>query len=98
MKQIEFMQRARLRGKGQITLPKEVRSALDLNEGVELAFHVNANGELVIERVVTVPADQAWFWTERWQKMEREAQADIDTGRVTRFEDADHVLQTLDHL
>ena len=24
--------------------------------------------------------DQAWFWSERWQRMEQEAQADIDAG------------------
>ena len=48
--------------------------------------------------MVTVPADQAWFWTERWQKMERDAQADIDAGRVTRYEDADRAIDVLEDL
>ena len=26
--------------------------------------------------------DQAWFWTDEWQAKEREAQEDIDAGRV----------------
>ncbi|MBL6983623.1 MAG: AbrB/MazE/SpoVT family DNA-binding domain-containing protein [Anaerolineales bacterium] len=91
-------QRARLREKGQVTLPKEVRAAFDLHEGDDLVFRVNENGELVVERVVTVPADQAWFWTERWQKMEREAQADIDAGRVTRYEDEDSAIEALEDL
>jgi len=30
--------------------------------------------------------DQAWFWTEEWQAGEREADADIAAGRLTRFE------------
>lgn len=33
--------------------------------------------------------DQAWFWTDRWQQLEREAQEDIDAGRV---EDASDFL------
>lgn len=32
--------------------------------------------------VVAVPVDRAWFWTDRWQAMEREADADIAAGRV----------------
>lgn len=33
--------------------------------------------------VAVAPADQAWFWVERWQAMEREADADITAGRAT---------------
>lgn len=40
-----------------------------------------------LRSVVAVPADQAWFW----QKMEREADADIQAGRVRRFESAEEL-------
>lgn len=30
--------------------------------------------------------DQMWFWTPRWQQMEREADEDRTEGRVKRFE------------
>ncbi len=30
--------------------------------------------------------DQMWFWTPKWQQMEREAEEDIAAGRVERFE------------
>ena len=89
---------ARLREKGQVTLPKEVRAALDLHEGDDLLFRTNEKGELIIERLLTVPPDQAWFWTERWQKMEREAQADIEAGRVSRYKDADSAIEALEDL
>jgi hypothetical protein len=42
--------------------------------------------------------DQAWFWTERWQAMEREADADIEAGRVTVFETTEEFLEHLDRL
>ena len=95
-KEIEY--RARLREKGQVTLPKEIRTALDLHEGDDLAIRINEKGEIVIERVLTIPSDQAWFWTERWQKMEREAQADIEAGRVSRYKDADSAIEALEDL
>lgn len=43
-----------------------------------------------------VPADQKWFWTDRWQQMEREADADIAAGRVAAFEDVEDFLADLD--
>ena len=98
MSREEIEHRARLREKGQVTLPKEIRAALDLHEGDDLAFKINEKGELVIERVLTIPQDQAWFWTKRWQKMEREAQADIDAGRVSRYKDVDRAIEALEDL
>jgi antitoxin MazE len=43
-----------------------------------------------------VDADQRWFWTERWQAMEREADADIANGRVVRTESVGDLLTELD--
>ena len=42
------------------------------------------------------PADQRWFWSERWQGMEREADADVAAGRLARSEDVDALLAELD--
>jgi hypothetical protein len=44
------------------------------------------------------PADpsQAWFWTERWQQMEREADADIAAGRVRTYDNVDEFLTALE--
>jgi hypothetical protein len=39
--------------------------------------------------------DQAWFWTEEWQAGEREADADIAAGRVTRFHSDEDFLRSL---
>ena len=88
--------RSRLRAKGQATIPGEVRELLNLNEGDDLVFHVDERGRVVVTRLQTVPPDQAWFWTERWQKMEREAQADIDAGRVHQFDNVEDMISWLD--
>ena len=72
--------KARLRPKGQITLPKEIRDLLSLDLGDDLIFFVNDKGQVVIERIQVIPPDQAWFCTERWQKMERKVQKEIEEG------------------
>jgi AbrB family looped-hinge helix DNA binding protein len=88
--------KSRLRKKGQITLPNPVREVLNAEEGDDLVFAVNESGQVIVERVQIIPPDQAWFWTERWQRMEREAQADITAGRVRQFEDPDEMIAWLD--
>jgi hypothetical protein len=42
-----------------------------------------------------VPADQAWFWTDRWQQMEREADSDIAAGRTTVVDGLDGLMTVL---
>lgn len=41
---------------------------------------------------LSVPRSQAYFWTERWQAGEREADADIQAGRLTRFSNAEDAI------
>jgi AbrB family looped-hinge helix DNA binding protein len=88
--------KTRVRPKGQVTLPGEIRDLLGLREGDDLAFSLNEQGQVVISRLEVIPPDQAWFWTEQWQKAEREAQADIDAGRVHRYASADEAVAALE--
>lgn len=90
--------KSRLRSKGQVTLPSEVRKLLSIMEGEDLIFRVNERGQIVVERAITIPPDQAWFWHERWQRLEREAQADIDAGRVHRYPNVDETINGLEQL
>ena len=62
---------------------------------VRLIDHGNGRVELV--PVVAVAADQAWFWTDRWQAMEREADADMAAGRSTVVDGVDELIAHLDH-
>lgn len=43
----------------------------------------------------SMPAKRGWFWTERWQRMEREAGEDIAAGRVRAYRDVDDLLAGL---
>jgi AbrB family looped-hinge helix DNA binding protein len=38
----------------------------------------------IAAKVGLIDPDQRWWWTEEWQKGEREAQRDIETGRVSK--------------
>jgi antitoxin MazE len=87
--------KSRLRGKGQVTIPGEVRERLSAEEGDDLIFRVDEGGRIFVERAITIPADQVWFWSERWQRLEREAQEDIDGGRVRKYPDIDQALSDL---
>jgi AbrB family looped-hinge helix DNA binding protein len=88
--------KTRLRGRGQITLPPEIRKKLKVGEGDDVLFYVNEQGQVVVDQVHIIDPEQAWFWTERWQKMEREVDEDIAAGRVHTFANVDEALAFLD--
>lgn len=87
--------KTRLRAKGQLTLPNQLRELLNVEEGDNLIFYVKGD-RIILEREQTIDPEQAWFWAERWQKLEREAQADIDAGRVHRYSNAEDALKALE--
>ncbi len=88
------MVRAVLRSRGQITLPLEVREALHIEEGDDVAFVVEA-GQVVMRGLKSIPAEQVWFWTERWQAGEREASEQLAASEGTIFGDSDAFLDSL---
>lgn len=73
--------RARITSKGQVTIPKSVREALDLREGDDLVFRVERTRALVAKTpdllrlagAVPVPADKrATPWDEVLRRARRE--------------------------
>ena len=73
-----------VRKKAQVTLPQSVREALNIEEG-DFLDAVVKDGEIVLRVKKLVSKEQSWFWTRRWQEGEREAQEDIDAGRIHSF-------------
>jgi AbrB family looped-hinge helix DNA binding protein len=88
--------RARMRHKGQVTLPREVREALHIDEGDEVQFTVTKDGQVTLRGFTSIPADQRWFWTPEWQAGEREADEQIAAGGGRVFYDIDEMLDDLD--
>ena len=88
-----------VQSRGSIALPAELRRRHHLDEpGAQVRIVENEDGSIQLEPMLPVPADQRWFWTERWQAMEREADEDIAAGRVLELEDADAFLAHLEQL
>jgi AbrB family looped-hinge helix DNA binding protein len=83
--------------RGVISLPAELRQRYHLNEaGAQVEISERPDGVIELRPQTAVPADQRWFWTDRWQQMEREADEDIAAGRVERFGTAEDFLADLD--
>jgi bifunctional DNA-binding transcriptional regulator/antitoxin component of YhaV-PrlF toxin-antitoxin module len=86
-----------VQSRGTVALPVDLRRRLHINQKdsqIKLIEYDDGRVELV--PVVAVPADQAWFWADRWQAMEREADADIAAGRTATVEGSDELIAHLD--
>ena len=85
-----------VQGRGLIAIPAAVRKRFGLDEPGAQVEVIERETEIILRPHVAVPADQAWFWTERWQQMEREADGAIAAGRVKAAEDVEEFLADLD--
>lgn len=86
-----------VQGRGTLALPTEIRRRHRLDEpGAQVRLVERDDGVIELHPLVAVPADQAWFWSERWQLMERDAEADVAAGRVAVTDGPDEFLEELD--
>ncbi len=73
-----------VQSRGTVALPADLRRRLHLDQqNSQVRLIERDDGRIELVPVVAVPADQAWFWADRWQAMEREADADVAAGRTT---------------
>ena len=84
-----------MQGRGLIAIPTAIRRRFGLDQPGAQVEVFEREGEIVLRPQVAVPADQAWFWTERWQQMEREADDAIAAGRTVTVEDVEEFLADL---
>ncbi len=80
----------RLSKRRQVTIPRDVLAAAGLSEGQPLSIRATDDGLLITAGEERDP-DQWWYWTEEWQKGEREidaAQARGDFGTTYLSEEA----------
>jgi AbrB family looped-hinge helix DNA binding protein len=75
----------------QVSIPKEVRDRLHLEEG-DFVEVEERDGEIVMVPKKLIDAGQAWFWSREWQEGEREVDEDIHAGRVSgRFRNVEEI-------
>ena len=78
--------------RNQITLPKEY-----VPSGAHLFLcEQREDGAIVLIPEVSIPANQAFFWTKRWQRGERQASEEIRVGRVRAHRSADELMKHLE--
>jgi AbrB family looped-hinge helix DNA binding protein len=90
--------RAKVRAKAQVTLPEEIRRALHIGEGDDVEFSLHDDGTVTVRGFVSIPTDQAWFFTPEWLAGEQEADSEIAAGRGTVHGSADDMFAHLDNL
>ena len=84
-----------MRPKAQLTLPEEIRLALHVGEGDEVEFAVSPDGTITVRGYVSVPSDQAWFFTPEGLAGMRQACDEIAAGGGTVHESAEAMFVQL---
>jgi len=87
-------QKIRLGAKRQVTIPRRAAAKLRLSAGDVLELRV-LEDKIELVPMAMVSKDQLWFWTPEWQAKEREAEEDIQAGRVETFRSADELTRSL---
>jgi AbrB family looped-hinge helix DNA binding protein len=82
------------RKKNIMTIPRDIAEHMRLSEGDELIVS-EEDGRIVLTPALSIPADQAWFWTPTWQARVAEAEADRLAGDSTVYESEDEFLASL---
>ena len=83
---------------GHVAGLDQIRRALQISEGDEGEFAVHDDGTITVRGYVSIPTDQAWFFTPQWLAGEREADEEIAAGHGTVHESADDMFAHLDEL
>ena len=84
-----------VRTKGQVTIPADVRRAVQLEEGDPLEVEVVAEGILLRPQKV-IDATQAWFWSRAWQERIRRSVEQVEGGLGERSDTDEDFLAALD--
>jgi AbrB family looped-hinge helix DNA binding protein len=67
-----------------ISLPRDIREQLNINEGDVLDIRMD-NNKIIIEPMKLVPTSQAYFWSDTVQNDMLEAKNDVDSGNTREF-------------
>ncbi len=85
-----------LRENGQITLPTSIRRKSNLKAGDLLDVKVEEDGSIRLTPQMAIDRSQAYFWSKRWQAGELQAEKNIQTGKVEKFDNVDDLINDLE--
>ena len=85
----------RLGKSNQVAIPKNVVKTLRLSPDDYLDVYIEDN-RIILEPKLVIPRDQAYFYTEEWQKEERQAEKDIQEGKVTKTDSLKKLFREMD--
>lgn len=89
------MHKTILRKKNILTVPREIAEHMRLAEGDEFIV-TEEQGRIVLTPALSIPADQAWFWTAQWQERVAESEADRLAGNSTAYVSDEQFLASLE--
>ena len=84
-----------LRRRAQVTLPSEVVKKMKLQEGDNLDIAMEED-RIIIKPVLVIDRSQAWFWSRKWQELEKGVDEDIKQGRVHKTKNIEELIKKLD--
>ena len=79
---------------GQVTIPSELRRQIGIEEGDLIELEAVGDHLILVPKKL-IDKSQTYFWTPKWQAAEREAQSDVDEGRIEEFESVADLLKDL---
>ncbi|MCH7732750.1 MAG: AbrB/MazE/SpoVT family DNA-binding domain-containing protein [Candidatus Marinimicrobia bacterium] len=79
----------------QVAIPKNIMETLHLRVDDYLDVYIEDN-RIILEPKVVIPKDQAYFFTEEWQREEQQAEKDIQEQRVTKTTNLDELFEEMD--
>ena len=74
---------------------RQARLASAAQENLEITPDVAGVLADYLQQVLATAEDQAWFWTDKWQAGEREAEADLAAGRYQAFDTMQDLIDDL---
>lgn len=89
------MNLTRVTRNGQITLPGDIRRAAGIEEGDLVAVTMEGD-TITLVPMKLIEKTQTYFWSEAWQRAEREASDDMGQGRVRSFNNVEGLIVALE--
>jgi AbrB family looped-hinge helix DNA binding protein len=72
---------------GQLTIPAKIRKTLHIQDGDLVRFDVH-NNQLIVTPVSIIDKDQAYFFSEKWQKAVKTSEKAVREGKYASYSSA----------